>query len=116
MTAVYLTIGYNPNYFTATPQSGTRPWRHSAQQVQAKQVHHPYRACLPEKIDGLLLSGRNIAGTHKAHSNYRVMGICLGIGQGVGAAAAIAARHGILPRAVKPTDIQAILRADGIEP
>lgn len=108
------------NYFTFDIHSIKGPGldEHGAQlEFKAKGKYTiPYRACLPEKIDGLLLSGRNIAGTHKAHSNYRVMGICLGIGQGVGAAAAIAARHGILPRAVKPTDIQAILRADGIEP
>ncbi len=76
----------------------------------------PLRACLPEKIEGLLLSGRNIAGTHKAHSNYRVMGICMGIGQGVGVVAALATKRNILPREIPVKDAQAILVAAGIQP
>ncbi|MGI5924793.1 MAG: FAD-dependent oxidoreductase [Lentisphaeria bacterium] len=76
----------------------------------------PYGACVPEKIDGLLLSGRNISGTHKAHSNFRVMGICLGIGQGVGIAAATAVRQGVLPRHVDVAEVQRQLRAVGVTP
>ena len=76
----------------------------------------PYRCCVPEKTDGLLLSGRNISGTHKAHSNFRVMTICLNIGYGVGVAAAIAAQNGIQPRAVDVREIQKALRAAGFEP
>ena len=75
----------------------------------------PYRSCVPETLDGLLLAGRNIGGTHKAHSNFRVMPICLNVGQGVGIAAFLAASRGILPRAVPPADIQAELRRQGIE-
>ena len=76
----------------------------------------PYRCLVPEKIDGLLLSGRNISGTHKAHSNFRVMTICLNIGFGAGIAAAIASARGIQPRDVDARDIQKILRAAGFEP
>jgi len=75
----------------------------------------PYRACVPEKLDGLLLSGRNISGTHKAHSNYRVMGICASIGQGVGIAAALAVQKQILPRQVDAKDIQKILLESGVQ-
>ncbi len=76
----------------------------------------PYRACVPAATDGLLLSGRNISGTHKAPSNYRVMGICMSIGQGVGVAAALAAKHGVAPRDVDVSELQGILRARGVEP
>lgn len=76
----------------------------------------PYRCCVPEKIDGLLLSGRNISGTHKAHSNFRVMTICLNIGYGAGIAGAIAATKGIQPREVDYHEIQKTLRAAGFEP
>ncbi len=76
----------------------------------------PYRACVPEKIDGLLLAGRNISGTHKAHSNFRVMGICLGIGQGVGIAAALAAQQGLQPRDVDVKEVQKQLQAVGVTP
>ncbi len=76
----------------------------------------PYRSCVPETLDGLLLAGRDIGGTHKAHSNFRVMPICLNVGQGVGIAAHLAASRGIRPRDVDARDIQAILRAQGVEP
>ena len=75
----------------------------------------PYRACVPVRIDSLLLSGRNISGTHKAHSNYRVMPMCLNIGQGVGTAAAIAAGENILPRNVDVKKVQALLGKAGVK-
>ena len=75
----------------------------------------PYRACVPEKVDGLLLSGRNISGTHKAHSNYRVMGICLNIGVGVGTAAAVAVQNHTLLRDTDIKQVQKILLESGTE-
>lgn len=61
---------------------------------------------VPEKIDGLLLSGRNISGTHMAHSNFRVMPICIGIGEACGVAAAIAAKSERALRDIKPAEIR----------
>ena len=58
----------------------------------------PYRCFVPEGVDGLLLAGRCISGTHKAHSSYRVMPICVNMGQGVGTAAVVACRDDVLPR------------------
>ena len=69
----------------------------------------PYGCLIPEKIDGLLLSGRNISGTHMAHSNFRAMPICVGIGEASGVAAAIAAKSGRQPRNVDPTEIREAL-------
>ena len=57
---------------------------------QEKGYTIPYRCLLPEIKENLLLCGRNISGTHMAHSNFRVMPICVGIGEAAGAAAAIA--------------------------
>ncbi len=74
----------------------------------------PYRCFLPEKIDNLLLVGRNISGTHLAHSNFRVMPICVNMGQAVGIAAAIAIKEGIKPRDVKPAKIQDELKRQGV--
>lgn len=73
---------------------------------QPKGYTIPYGCIVPEKIDGLLLSGRNISGTHIAHSNFRVMPICVGIGAAAGAAAAFAVKNGIQVRDVKASDIQ----------
>ena len=75
----------------------------------------PYRACLPRNVENLLLSGRNISGTHKAHSNYRVMGICMNIGQGVGVAAALAVKNGVSVRNVDVREVQKVLRSMGEE-
>ena len=69
----------------------------------------PYRCLIPEKIDNLLLCGRNISGTHIAHSNFRAMPICAGIGEAAGAAAALAVRNKISVREVKAEDIRKII-------
>ena len=60
----------------------------------------PYRAILPEIKENLLLCGRNISGTHMAHSNFRAMPICVGIGEAAGAAAAISVKENITVDAV----------------
>ncbi len=57
---------------------------------QKKGYTIPYRCLLPEIKENLLLCGRNISGTHMAHSNFRAMPICLGIGEAAGAAASVA--------------------------
>ena len=58
---------------------------------QTKGYTIPYRCLIPEAKENLLLCGRNISGTHMAHSNFRVMPICVGIGEAAGAAAYISA-------------------------
>lgn len=58
---------------------------------QKKGYTIPYRCLIPEIKENLLLCGRNISGTHMAHSNFRVMPICVGIGEAAGAAACISA-------------------------
>ena len=65
----------------------------------------PYGCMVPEKVDGLLLSGRNISGTHLAHSNFRVMPICMGIGEACGVAAALAVKQGRMLRNITPAEI-----------
>ncbi len=69
----------------------------------------PYGCLVPEKINGLLLSGRNISGTHMAHSNFRAMPICVGIGEACGVAAALAAKTHRSPGEIDPEEIQQIL-------
>ena len=69
----------------------------------------PYRALLAKGVDNLLLAGRDISGTHMAHASYRVMPICMGMGEGAGVGAALAALKGIMIREVNPKEIQEIL-------
>lgn len=57
---------------------------------QKKGYTIPYGCLIPETKENLLLCGRNISGTHMAHSNFRAMPICVGIGEAAGAAATIA--------------------------
>ncbi|MHC1695884.1 MAG: FAD-dependent oxidoreductase [Eubacteriales bacterium] len=47
----------------------------------------PYRCLIPKKIDGLLVAGRCISGTHEAMSSYRVTGNCTAMGEAAGYAA-----------------------------
>lgn len=61
---------------------------------QDKGYTIPYRCLIPEVKENLLLCGRNISGTHMAHSNFRVMPICVGIGEAAGTAASISVLEG----------------------
>jgi len=75
----------------------------------------PYRAILPEKVDGLLMAGRCISASHVAAGAGKSMGNCMATGHAAGVAASLAVKHGILPREVKVSEIQDRLRADGVE-
>ena len=76
----------------------------------------PYGCLVPEAIDGLLLAGRNISGTHMAHANYRVMPICSNMGQAAGIAAALCSQKNIHPRHLNVTELQAQLLNAGVLP
>jgi len=75
----------------------------------------PYRAILPERLDGLLVAGRCISATHVAASAGKSMGNCMATGHAAGLAAAMAAAKGCLPRELKVADLQDALRADGVD-
>ncbi|MHB9133022.1 MAG: FAD-dependent oxidoreductase [Armatimonadota bacterium] len=60
----------------------------------------PYRALLPVGVDGLLVAGKAISGTHIAMSAYRVQPIMASVGQAAGVAAALAAREQTEPRSL----------------
>ncbi len=52
----------------------------------------PLRSLIPQGVDGLILSGRCISGTHEAHSSYRATAIALATGQAAGVCAAISSK------------------------
>ncbi len=66
----------------------------------------PYGCLLPVNVDNLLLSGRNISGSHMAHSNFRIMSVCIALGEAAGAAAAISSAENISPKNVDVKKIQ----------
>jgi hypothetical protein len=75
----------------------------------------PYRAILPEKVDGLLTAGRSISATHVGMAAGKSMGNCVATGHAAGLAASISAKKGIMPREVKVPEIQDALRKDGVD-
>lgn len=75
----------------------------------------PYRALTPRDVDGLLLTGRSISGSHLGMSAYRVMPIAASIGQAAGVAAALCVRHTCQPRALDPALVRSTLRAQNVQ-
>lgn len=58
---------------------------------QAQPYDIPMRALQPSGVENLVLSGRCISGSHRAHASYRVMNIAMAIGQAAGCMASEAA-------------------------
>jgi succinate dehydrogenase/fumarate reductase flavoprotein subunit len=80
------------------------------------EVHDvPYRALLPEKLDGLLVAGRCISTTHVGASSGKSMGNCMATGHAAGLAAAISAGAGCGPRELDVTVLQQALAEDGVD-
>lgn len=73
----------------------------------------PLRCLLPEGIDGIIVAGRCISGTHEAHSSYRVMPASIATGQAAGVCAAFASLKSKALRDTPVLDIQKeLLRQD----
>lgn len=75
----------------------------------------PYRCFTPKGVEGLYTAGRCISGTHRAHASYRVMSICMAMGEAVGVAAAMCAQSGTTPRNLNVKELQNRLTNKGIE-
>ena len=82
---------------------------------QKKGYTIPYGCFVPLEVDNLYLAGRNISGTHMAHSNFRVMPICANMGQAVGVAAAICVKEGTVPRELSAATVQRRLIESGVQ-
>ena len=75
----------------------------------------PYGCFVPKKVEGLYVAGRCISGTHRAHASYRVMSICMAMGQAVGVAASLCARKDCTPRQLDVGELQEALTDLGID-
>jgi ribulose 1,5-bisphosphate synthetase/thiazole synthase len=73
----------------------------------------PYRALLPQKIEGLLVAGRCFSATHDAHASCRSMAQTMTMGQAAGAAAALATQGDTLPHKIAVPSLQERLLAMG---
>jgi hypothetical protein len=61
----------------------------------------PLRAMIAKDVDGLMMAGRCISGDFIAHASYRVTGNAVGMGEGAGMVAALAAKSHRLPHEVE---------------
>jgi hypothetical protein len=75
----------------------------------------PYRCFVPLKIENLLTAGRCISGTHKAEASYRIMNVCMAMGQAAGTSAALCVKEGTTPRALDYRKLQKELTDDGVQ-
>ena len=87
----------------------------SGQAEQKIQYCIPYGCFVPQKVEGLYVAGRCISGTHRAHASYRVMSICMAMGQAVGVAASLCARKDCTPRQLDVGELQEALTNLGID-
>lgn len=70
----------------------------------------PYRCLVPRDIDGLLVAGRPISTTHRAHGSTRVQGTSFATGHAAGVAAAMCAAAGDATREMNTDALRAELR------
>jgi hypothetical protein len=82
--------------------------------VKMKIHDVPYRAIIPEKLDGLLMAGRCISATHAGAAAGKSMGNCLATGHAAGVAGALCVKKKCQPRELKVAELQEALRTDGV--
>ena len=73
-----------------------------------------YGALVPLKAENLLLCGRCISGTHRAHASYRVMAICMATGEAAGVAAAQSINKNLTPRQLDAESVRSVLAKKGV--
>lgn len=73
----------------------------------------PYRALLPNEIDGLLVAGRCFSATHDAHASCRSMAQMMALGQAAGVAAALSVQQDLLPHELATAPLQDTLTQMG---
>ena len=79
--------------------------------VQVQPYDIPMRCLQPVGIDNLILCGRCISGTHRAHASYRVMRIAMATGQAAGVMAYVMIKYGRIDYG----QVRRILLQDGID-
>lgn len=82
--------------------------------VKTKPYDIPLRAMIAADVDGLMMAGRCISGDFISHASYRVTGNAVGMGEGAGAVAALAALTKRLPQAVEWSEGLAKLKSLGL--
>ncbi|MGI0485779.1 FAD-dependent oxidoreductase [Pantanalinema rosaneae CENA516] len=92
-------IDFHPCMASSPPEAAgndERPLeRQAADQTYPFQI--PLRAMIPQKLDNLLVTGKNIATTHITNAAYRVHSFEWSAGAAIGTTAAYALKTGIMP-------------------
>jgi hypothetical protein len=104
-------VRFNIDVHVAEPVEGSETIHIEGGKVEP--YHIPYRALLPVNREQLLMAGRCISGTSRAHASFRVTGDCVAMGQAAGTAAALSIRRGVAPSSLDSADLVRQLRADG---
>jgi hypothetical protein len=73
----------------------------------------PYRCLVPLGVESLLVAGRPISTTHRAHGSTRIQGTSFATGHAAGIAAALCAAGGITPRRVDVVELRSRLLDQG---
>jgi len=85
--------------------------KRDAARVDSPWTDFPYRAMLPQKVDGLLAVGRSASGIPDTLLRARMM--VMHMGQAGGTAAALAVKSGVIPRELNVRLLQQKLLHDG---
>ena len=78
------------------------------------RMEMPYGILVPEKLDGLLAAGRCFSSSEEANQEADWIPHCIALGQAAGAAAALAVKAQVQPRAVDLKRLRGTLREQGV--
>lgn len=81
--------------------------------LEHPKTYVPYRALLPRDVEGLLVACRAFSADHEFSEFFNLIPHCMCFGQAAGAAAAIAVKKGVSPKAVPYEELKAALLAGG---
>lgn len=80
------------------------------------EIEIPYRAVVPQRVDGLLVTGKAISATHDGLPPLRMQADLENLGYVCGLAAGLCARRGLAPRELPVADLQGALVQAGMLP
>jgi hypothetical protein len=92
------------------PKSENLPWS-----IRGAPFQLPFRAFIPESVDGFLAAEKNISQSRLVNGATRLQPSTMINGQAVGAIAALAIKNKIQPRAVDPGKVQSVMLDAGVQ-
>ncbi len=88
---------------------GVSPEHPLGKDPKVKPYGIPYGCLVRQSVDGWLVAGRCISGSHEAMASYRGQVIAMATGVAAGVAASLASGQNIEPREVKVSQIQDVV-------